>query len=123
MFRQAVKLYVYPMQQDTFDRYLQKEGAGALSSSATQGFTARALITAKNVQVADHLRNLYAHLLENHYIDCIVGFDRQILGIFSRDVLRLLKEGDPAWEKMVPDKVADAIKARQLFGYTPPPVL
>jgi hypothetical protein len=33
------------------------------------------LINAKNVKIVDHLSNLYAHLLENHYIDCIVGFD------------------------------------------------
>jgi hypothetical protein len=68
----------------------------------------------------DHLRNLYAHLLEAHYIDCIVGFDPAILHIFSRDVLRRIKEGDTTWERMVPEAVVAAIKKRQLFGYTAP---
>ena len=45
--------------------------------------------------MVDNLRNLYDHLLENHYIDCIVGFNPEILSIFSRDVLRRIKEGDP----------------------------
>jgi hypothetical protein len=55
-------------------------------------------------------------LLEAHYIDCIVGFDPTILHIFSRDVLRRIKEGDPTWERMVPDIVVEAIKKRGLFG-------
>jgi hypothetical protein len=78
------------------------------------------LITAKNVHIPDHLRNLYDHLQENHYIDSIVGFDREILGIFSRDVLARIRERDPSWEQMVPPSVAAAIKKRHLFGYTEP---
>ncbi|HVU33337.1 MAG TPA: TonB-dependent receptor [Opitutaceae bacterium] len=120
MFRNAVKLYVYPMRQDAFERYLSTGGAVAGPASlTTNAFTSNVLITAKNVQVTDHLRNLYAHLLENHYIDCIVGFDANILEIFSRDVLKRLKEGDPAWEHLVPVSVAAAIKKRHLFGYVP----
>jgi hypothetical protein len=73
----------------------------------------------------DHLRNLYDYLLENHYIDCIVGFDPEILNIFSRDVLRRIKEGDATWEAMVPKPVVTAIKRRGLFGFpiqAPPPL-
>jgi hypothetical protein len=123
MFRHAVKLYIYPMRQDAYDRYLATDQPAAAGSVMAHAFAANVLITAKNVQVADHLRNLYAHLLENHYIDCIVGFDPQILGIFSRDVLRQLKEANPAWEKLVPLSVANAIKKRHLFGYAPPPAV
>jgi hypothetical protein len=120
MFRHAVKLYIYPMRQEAYDLYLNSGGAPRHASAATHAFAANVLITAKNVHVADHLSNLYAHLLENHYIDCIVGFDREILGIFSRDVLSRIKEGDAGWEQMVPAPVATAIKKRSLFGYTAP---
>lgn len=109
MFRQAVKLYIYPMRQDTYDRYLQTEGGPSSgATSVSHAFSSGVLITAKNVQVADHLRNLYAHLLENQYLDCIVGFDREVLGIYSRDVLRRIREQDPTWEQLVPAKVAAA---------------
>jgi hypothetical protein len=54
------------------------------------------------VRIADHLANLYAHMLENHYIDCIVGFDDAVLDIYSRDVLHRIRAGDSAWETMVP---------------------
>jgi response regulator RpfG family c-di-GMP phosphodiesterase len=92
-------------------------------SNASHAFSSNVLINAKNVKIVDHLSNLYAHLLENHYIDCIVGFDSNILNIFSRDVLRRIKEKDPSWEKMVPTPVVDAIKRRGLFGYSDNPVL
>ena len=118
LFRNAVKLYIYPMRQEAYDRYLSTgQVVVAPGSSVGHAFAANVLITAKNVHVIDNLRNLYAHLLENHYIDSIVGFDSSILGIFSRDVLRRIKEGDPAWETMVPAPVAAAIKKRGLFGY------
>ena len=116
LFRNSVKLYVYPMRQEAFDHYLATGGQPTATPN-TNAFAAGVLINAKNVQVVDHLRNLYAHLLENHYIDCIVGFDASILHIFSRDVLRRINERDETWEKMVPESVAKAIKTRHLFGY------
>src|SRR4051812_1148530 len=120
MFKNAVKLYVYPMRQEAFDRYLTTGGIAAPGAAYGHAFAANVLITAKNVHIPDHLRNLYDHLQENHYIDSIVGFDRDVLGIFSRDVLARIREHDPSWEQMVPPSVAAAIKRRKLFGYTEP---
>jgi hypothetical protein len=120
LFRNAVKLYIYPMRQEAYDRYLSTGQPAAPGAAVGHAFAANVLISAKNVHVVDHLRNLYDHLLENHYIDSIVGFDPTILNIFSRDVLRRIKEHDPDWEKMVPAPVAAAIKKRGLFGYAPP---
>ncbi|MCX6952436.1 MAG: TonB-dependent receptor [Verrucomicrobia bacterium] len=121
LFRNSVRLYVYPMRQEAYDKYLLTGETVTLQGSvANHAFASNVLITAKNVHIVDHLRNLYDHLLENHYIDCIVGFDRDILHIFSRDVLRRIKENDPTWEQMVPSAVVTAIKKRGLFDYTPP---
>ena len=41
------------------------------------------------------------------------------LPIFSRDVLRRMREGDPSWVFMVPPGVALLICQRQLLGYDP----
>ncbi|MEO6245521.1 MAG: TonB-dependent receptor [Opitutaceae bacterium] len=120
LFRNAVKLYIYPMRQDAYDRYLSKESVHGAGSIIGHPFAASVLITAKNVHVADRLRNLYDYLLENHYIDCIVGFDQHVLGVFSRDVLGRIRDSDSTWEAMVPVGVAAAIKRRRLFGYIPP---
>jgi hypothetical protein len=121
LFRNSVKLYIYPMQQDAYNKYLGTDTTPAIASVGMgHAFSSNVLITAKNVHIVDHLRNLYDHLMENHYIDCIVGFDRNILNVFSRDVLRRIKENDPTWEQMVPAAVAAAIKKRRLFGYVAP---
>jgi hypothetical protein len=114
LFRNAVKLYVYPMSSEAYDRYiLESSRSGALAQSATPNI----LITAKNARVADHLTSLYAHLLENRFIDSIVGFDTNILGIFSRDALKKIRDHDLLWETMVPTPIAIAIKHRGLFGH------
>lgn len=125
LFRNSVKLYVYPMRQDAYTQYLASSTLPTVSSNspAAASFASQVLINAKNVLVVDHLRNLYNHLLENHYIETLVGYDPSILHIFSRDVLHRLKANDPTWEQMVPASVANAIKRRHLFGYTPPPAL
>jgi hypothetical protein len=46
-------------------------------------------------------------------IDC----DEDVLGIFSRDALSLIKSGNDGWESMVPDFVDRIIKEKCLFGY------
>jgi hypothetical protein len=122
LFRNSVKLYIYPMRQEAYEMYVAQEASRTAPPQA-QPLTTNVLINAKNVKIVDHLANLYAHLLENHYIDTIVGFDPAILNIFSRDVLRRIKEKDPTWEKMVPTPVVEAIKRRGLFGYAEVPVL
>ncbi|MEO6994336.1 MAG: TonB-dependent receptor [Lacunisphaera sp.] len=123
MFRHAVKLYVYPMRQDAYDRYLAN-GQPVAPHNSGHAFSSAVMITARNLQVTDRLRNLYAHLLENHNLDCIVGCNPDYLNIFSRDVLQRIKDGDDTWERLVPAKVADFIKERHLLGYgkTTPPV-
>jgi hypothetical protein len=116
LFRNEVKLYVYPMNRGAYERYIcDRQGADA-SGLPSHKVASGVLINAKNVRIADHLANLYAHMLENHYIDCIVGFDDAVLDIYSRDVLHGIRTGDSAWEAMVPASVVQAIKDRRLFG-------
>ena len=114
LFRNAVKLYVYPMSAEAYDRYNVESRN---TRTAAQSAAPNVLITAKNVRVDDRLASLYAHLLENHFIDSIVGFDANILGIFSRDALQKIRDHDLRWESMVPKPIALAIKRRGLFGH------
>ena len=119
LFRNSVKLFIYPMRQDVYSRYL----AGDSSPEACplppshHPFASNVMITAKNLQVSPRLQNLYQHLLENHYIECCVGFDETIADCFSRDGLRKIRDNDDSWEPMVPAEVARLIKTRKLFGY------
>lgn len=124
LFRNAVRLYIYPMQQKAYDRYLAEghpaESIPSAPSPKGTDFASSVLITARNLLVDTKLTNLYSHLLENRFIECIVGFDASLLGIFSRDVLLRIRANDPTWESMVPPSVAKAIKTNRLFGYGEP---
>jgi hypothetical protein len=119
LFRNSVRLYVYPMRRSAYDTYLRAENFNETppATISSHAFSAEVLVTARNLQVSSNLRNLYAHLLENHYIDCIVGFNPDILNIMSREVLNRIQSGDDSWETMVPDTVANAIKSKGLFGF------
>ena len=114
LFRYAVKLYIYPMREGAYEKYFA-ESKG--TNASLQSLASKVLINAKNLRIADHLSNLYAHLLENRYIECISGFDERVLDIFSRDVLRQIHDNDVVWEKLVPASVVEAIKRKGLFGH------
>jgi len=131
LFLHSVKLYVYPMLREPYERYYATAQTGEpLSSdeeSSAEAQPARVrqvnsseTVTAQNIQVAPHLRNLYAHLYENRYLECLTGYNPDILHIFSREVLRRIQDKDPTWETLVPASVATVIKQRQLFHYQAP---
>lgn len=94
LFKNDLKIYTYPQLDDA----------------------TKSLITAGNLRVAPHLRHLYAYLVENRLIESLRDYDEACLPIQSREVLRLLRAGDAAWEKLVPAPVADLIKKRKLLG-------
>ena len=61
--------------------------------------------------------SLYRHIVERGRIKQLDNFDESVLHIFSRDVLKRIKEDDPSWESMVPPEIAEVIKRRRFFGY------
>ena len=95
LFKNGAKLYVYPARE---------RGTGAIT-------------TAENLQVAPQVRHLYAHLLENHFVESIRDFKPELLTIYPKDVLDQIQGGDPAWEKLVPPPIVEVIKAKRLFGW------
>jgi len=99
LFKSGVKLYVYPSRDSGSDR----------------------LITAETLEVASHLRLLYAFLRESGLLRAIEKVDESQLHLFPGDVQALIERGDPVWEEMVPAEAARIIKERKLFGYTPSP--
>jgi hypothetical protein len=119
LFRAATKLYIYPMRLSAYERYCLGVSAEASTGHPERGRAAEAWITAANLQVEMNLRNLYAHLLENHFIAPIVGYDPSTMEFFSRDILAKIHRGEAGWERGVPPKVAELIKERKLFGLAP----
>ena len=95
LFTRDLRVYVYP---------LLEQATGQLT-------------TAENIEMPEQLRNLYRHLVERGRIRSMENYDKSVLHIFSRDVLRRIKDQDDSWEDMVPPEIADVIKKRRFFGW------
>jgi hypothetical protein len=95
MFKNDLKLYIYPVSEDGRVRP----------------------VTAATLEVAPHLRHLYAHLLHNGHIVDIRGYRREYQEIYAREVLACIRSGDPRWERMVPPRVVCMVKERKLFDW------
>ena len=63
------------------------------------------------------VRSLYEHIVSGGRIRQLDNFDESVLHIFSRDVLKRIKERDSSWDSMVPAEIAEVIKRRHFFGY------
>ncbi|MGD0910006.1 MAG: TonB-dependent receptor [Candidatus Acidiferrales bacterium] len=95
LFTKDLRIYVYP-----------------LLDQATGKIT-----TVQNLKMPGDLHSLYCHLVERGRIKQLDNFDESVLHIFSRDVLRRIKDHDASWEAMVPPEIAEMIKHRHYFGY------
>jgi hypothetical protein len=95
LFTRDLRIYVYP-----------------LRDPAT-----RNLVTVENVEMPANVRGLYRHIVDGGRIKQLDNFDERVLHIFSRDVLKRIKEDDPTWDSMVPPEIAEVIKRRRFFGY------
>ncbi len=97
LFKNNVKLYIYPYKD-----------------AAT-----KTLYKVDNLQVTEQQKHLYQYLKQNDEIEQIQEFNEEYLDIFSPEVLKMITDNKPGWERLVPDVVADKIKRQQLFGYKP----
>ncbi|MFD1613977.1 TonB-dependent receptor [Gelatiniphilus marinus] len=100
LFFKDLKVYLYPMQDP-------KTGE---------------LISSKNLKVYPRMKELYKFFKYNGKVIDIEDYDTSIMGIFSREILNKIENGERGWENMVPEGIADLIKDYRLFGYTRKPL-
>jgi hypothetical protein len=94
LFINDLHVYVYP--------YLDKDGE---------------LQTLENFYVEPSLSPLIEYLRINGKITDIIDYDESVLNIHSEKVLAMIRAGEPGWEEMVPEVVAQKIKDNCLFGF------
>jgi hypothetical protein len=100
LFTKDLRIYVYPW-QDPATHMLRK---------------------VESAEIAPHVQNLYRHIVEGGRIKQLDDFDEGALHIFSRDVLKRIKNEDSSWVAMVPPEIAEIIKKQCFFGYREPVV-
>lgn len=77
------------------------------------------LLTTKNCPIHPRLKPLYDYLIYNKRLVDITDFNPDVLDIYSKDVLDMIKHGCEGWEELVPTYVDTIIKDNRLFGYDP----
>ncbi|MFZ3564234.1 TonB-dependent receptor [Tenacibaculum finnmarkense] len=73
-------------------------------------------ITTENLKVHPRMKELYKFFKHNGRFVDIKNLDENSLHIFSRKVLKMIKNNEEGWEKMLPEGVSKTIKDKRLFG-------
>jgi hypothetical protein len=95
LFKNDAKVYVYP----SLDKKTGK------------------LTTLENIEVPPNLRHLFAHLVENKFIENLDNYNPDALKIYSGEVLAKIHSGDESLAKIIPPQIFEVIKAKKLFGW------
>ena len=95
LFFKDLKVYLYPMLNPKTGEYTNSE----------------------NLKVHPRMKELYKFFKYNGKVVDIEDFDKDHLNIFSRAVLKMIKNKQEGWEKLLPEGVSEIIKRKQLFGY------
>ncbi len=110
-----------------FDSQYYSELAGGILEGFAKLFDSRTKVfvfpfksdqictTAQSFFPAAEQLHLFKYLLANQWIEDILGCDDVDTSIHSADVRRMLIQGDPKWESLVPPQVRDYIKKHNLF--------
>ncbi|WP_428740587.1 TonB-dependent receptor [Tenacibaculum sp.] len=96
LFYRDLKVYMYPYKDEETGEF----------------------ITSENLKVHPRMKELYKFFKNNGRLLDIKDFNPDILHIFSRKVLKMIKNGEDGWEEMLPKGVAEIIKEKRLFGCT-----
>lgn len=93
LFSGNIRLYVYPVIEE------------------------EELVTLENIRVANKVRLLLRHLVENGCIVPLKGANEAVLHIKSRDILKAIRQGRRDWKEAVPDVVYETIIKERLFHF------
>ncbi len=99
LFFKDLKVYLYPMKDPKTGEYTNSE----------------------NLKVHPRMKELYKFFKYNGKVVDIKGYKPENMDIFSREVLSMIEEGQEGWENMLPPGVAEIIKEKKLFNYSPAP--
>jgi len=94
IFKNNMKIYLYPVldkQKDT-------------------------IIDSTNLKLEDNMKEFYKYFKVNNKIRDL-EFNKDYLNIFSKDVLKQIKNNTPGWKDKLPVGVSDLIIKKKMFGY------
>jgi hypothetical protein len=74
------------------------------------------LTTSENLKVHPRMKELYKFFKYNGKLKDLEDYNPDILHIFSREVLRMIEEGEDGWQEMLPPGIPELMEKENLFG-------
>ena len=93
MFYNNLKVYLYPMKD---------EGGNIINST--------------NLKLHPRMKDFYKFFKYNGKVVDIIDFEEDYLKIFSRKILKQIRNGELGWEQHLPEGIAELIKRNEMFG-------
>ena len=94
MFHNKVKVYLYP-----------------ISNNDGQ------IINSTNLKLHPRMKDFYKFFKYNNKVIDLFDFEEKYLEIFSRDILKKIKNGEKGWTNQLPEGISEMIIKNKMFGY------
>ena len=94
MFHNKVKVYLYP-----------------ISNNDGQ------IINSTNLKLHPRMKDFYKFFKYNNKVIDLFDFEEKYLEIFSRDILKKIKNGEKGWTNKLPEGISEMIIKNKMFGY------
>ncbi len=95
MFYNNLKVYLYPMIHE-------KSGE---------------VVNSNNLKLHPRMKDFYKFFKYNGKIVDIFDYEQNYLSIFSREILRNIKNNKEGWDDQLPNGIAELIRKEKMFGY------
>ncbi len=74
------------------------------------------LTNSENIKVHPRMKELYKFFKYNGRVIDIEDYNKEVMHVFSREVLRMIAENEEGWREMLPPGISDIIDEQNLFG-------
>jgi len=95
LFRSNMTIYLYPYREDENDE----------------------LMDLNSVTTSEKYKSLLDYVKSSGQVKNLVGYDDNLLHIYSRKVLKMIRNGEKGWEEFVPKEISKTINEKCLFGH------
>lgn len=96
MFYNNLKVYLYPMKDEKGE-----------------------IVTSNNLKLHPRMKDFYKFFKYNGKVLDIFDFEPEYLDIFSREILKQIKNNEAGWDDHLPEGISEMIVKKEMFGYNP----
>ena len=96
MFYNNLKVYLYPMKNDQGD-----------------------IVTSNNLKLHPRMKDFYKFFKYNGKVVDIYDYELEYLDVFSREILKQIKNNEKGWDQHLPEGISEMIVKNKMFGFDP----